>query len=79
MIGIFALYPLLFGISILVLVRKRKRSTLPHPPGPKGYPILGNVLDLTKGVPLWEDITSLANRYCTLRSRSVRDDSEATL
>jgi len=63
MIDIFALYPLLFGVFILALVWRQKRSTLPYPPGPKGYPILGNVLDLTMGVPLWEDITSLANRY----------------
>ena len=75
MIDIFALYPLLFGVLVLALVRKRKKPTLPYPPGPKGYPILGNVLDLTMGVPLWEDITSLANRYGMLRSRSVRDVS----
>ena len=63
MIDISALYPLLFGVFIFALVWKRKKSTLPYPPGPKGYPILGNVLDLTKGVPLWEDVASLANRY----------------
>jgi len=66
MIDIFALYPLLFGVFILALIGKWKRPTIPHPPGPKGYPVLGNVLDLTKGVPLWEDVTSLANRYGTL-------------
>ena len=63
MIDISALYPLLFGAFVLLLVRKRKRPTLPYPPGPNGYPLLGNVLDLTISVPLWEDITSLANRY----------------
>ena len=66
MIDTFALYPLLFGVFILAFFWKRKKSSLPYPPGPKGYPILGNVLDLTKGVPLWEDVTSLANRYGTL-------------
>jgi hypothetical protein len=24
----------------------RKRSGLPYPPGPKGYPLIGNVLDI---------------------------------
>ena len=66
MIGISALYPLLFGVFILALVWKRKRPTLSYPPGPKGYPILGNVLDLTMGAPIWEDITSLSTRHGTL-------------
>jgi len=63
MIDIFALYPLLLGVLILALVRKRKRSTLPYPPGPKGYPILGNVLDLSLNVPIWESLMSLTSRY----------------
>jgi len=63
MIDISALYPLVFGVFILAFVRRWKRPTLPYPPGPKGYPILGNVLDLTTSVPLQEDITSLADRY----------------
>ena len=71
MIDVSVLYPLLFGVFILALVRKWKRPTLPYPPGPKGYPILGNVLDLNMSVPLWEDITSLTNRYGMLRSRSI--------
>jgi len=65
MIDISVLYPLLFGVLILTLLRKWKRPSSPYPPGPKGYPILGNVLDLTTNVPLWEDVTSLANRHGT--------------
>ena len=76
MIDIFALYPLLFGVFILALVGKRRKPTLPYPPGPKGYPILGNVLDLSMSVPIWESLTSLTSRYGTLRSRSIRDGSE---
>lgn len=64
---IFALYPLLFGLFILVLVGKRKKPALgPYPPGPKGYPVLGNVLDLPMGVPIWESLTSLTRHYGTL-------------
>ena len=75
MIEISVLYPLLFCLLILALVRKWKRPSLPYPPGPKGYPILGNVLDLTMTVPIWEDITSLTNSYGTF-SGSVHDGSE---
>ena len=66
MIDISVLYSLLFGVFILALLRKWTRHTLPYPPGPKGYPILGNVLDLPKNVPIWESLTSLKNRYGTL-------------
>jgi len=79
MIEISVLYPLLFGLLIFALVRKWKRPSLPYPPGPKGYPILGNVLDLTAGVPLWEDVTSLTNRHGTPRGRFIRDRSETAL
>ena len=79
MLDISVLYPLLFGVFVFVFVRKWKRPASPYPPGPKGYPILGNVLDLTMSVPLCEDVTSLANRYGTFWSRSVRDGSETAL
>jgi len=71
MTDISVLYLSLFGAFILALVMKWRRPSLPYPPGPKGYPILGNVLDLTTGVPIWETVTSLANRYGTLSSRPV--------
>ena len=66
MIDISVFYSLLFGVFVLVLVRKWKRPTLPYPPGPKGYPILGNVLDLSMSVPIWESLTSLTSSYGTL-------------
>jgi len=61
---------LLFCISMLAL-RKWRKPTLTYPPGPKGYPILGNVLDLLANVPMWESLTSLANRHGRRPSYSV--------
>ena len=66
MIDTSAFYLLLFGVFVLALVRKWKRPTLPYPPGPKGYPIFGNILDFSISGTLREDLTSLANRYGTL-------------
>ena len=66
MIEISVLCPLLFGVLILALARKRKRPSLPYPPGPKGHPIFGNALDLDTSVSIWEDIASLANHHGTL-------------
>ena len=65
------IYPLLLSIPILVLARRRKRPTLPYPPGPKGLPILGNVLDLPKGVPIWDNLQSLANDHGMPQRRVV--------
>ena len=64
-------YPLLLSIFILILARRRKRPALPYPPGPKGYPILGNVLDLPVNVPIWENFQSLANNHGTRQHRSL--------
>lgn len=76
MIDISTLIPLLSGALIVALVRKWKKPTLPYPPGPKGYPILGNALDLATGVPLWEAVTLLANRHGTPPGPSTRSASE---
>ena len=51
--------------SSLALIWKRKRSgaKLPFPPGPKGLPLLGNVLDIPKDVPIWVAFTSTAQKF----------------
>ena len=79
MIDFSTLYPLLLGPLILVLVRKWKRPALPYPPGPKGYPILGNVLDLSMSVPIWESITSLSNSCGAPSSHRVCRTPEAVV
>jgi hypothetical protein len=40
----FASLALIF-VTILWSIRRR-RSTFPLPPGPRGYPIIGNILDM---------------------------------
>ena len=60
-------YPLLLSTFALILVGKRKKPTPPYPPGPKGYPILGNALDLPMGIPVWENFVSLANNHGMLQ------------
>jgi len=60
-------YPLLLFIFILILAKKRKNPTLPYPPGPKSYPILGNALDLPMSVPVWESFVSLAKDHGMLQ------------
>ena len=66
MLNASVLYPLVLCISVLIFSRKRKKYTFPIPPGPKGYPILGNVLDLPMSVPIRESFTSLVNSHGTL-------------
>lgn len=61
MLDVSVLYPLLLCVFILALAGKWRKPTLPNPPGPKGYPIFGNVLDLPMNAPIWESLTTLAN------------------
>ena len=44
---------------------------MPYPPSPRGYPLIGNVLDLATGAPIWESLASLADREGTLSSYSI--------
>lgn len=37
---------LIYKTSRLLLDRRQNPSRLPLPPGPKGYPLIGNVLDI---------------------------------
>ncbi|KAG5645608.1 hypothetical protein DXG03_005746 [Asterophora parasitica] len=40
----------------------KKRRRLPYPPGPKGYPIIGNLLDIPTGFQ-WKEYTEWGKKY----------------
>ena len=55
--------PLIIAFSVWYWSQKRPKSTLPYPPGPKAYPLIGNALNFPLSVPLWEGLTDLAKKY----------------
>ena len=62
------LYLLPVAVLAAAVVYRRLRRwgrtrRFPLPPGPKGYPVIGNVLDIPRGVPLWEGILALGRKF----------------
>jgi cytochrome P450 len=58
------LLDVLFVLSaILVLYRMLSRKTRSLPPGPRGWPILGNMLELRGDLPVWHVFDRLKNQY----------------
>ena len=55
--------PVLLILPAWYWLRKRAKSTLPYPPGPKPYPLIGNLLDFPLDVPLWEGLASIAKQH----------------
>ena len=51
------------SLATLVLRWQRGESRPPYPPGPRGYPLIGNVLDIPQGVPIWKAFISMAQKY----------------
>jgi len=35
----------------------------PYPPGPKGYPLIGNILDVPQDIPVWQAFIPLAKKF----------------
>jgi len=65
-----ALLAVAAAIVFALLRRQRGPRRLPYPPGPKGYPIIGNVLDFPKGT-LWEGFAKMAAEYGERRAFRV--------
>jgi hypothetical protein len=63
---LYALPVVLLAASVVYqkLKHRRRSRALLLPPGPKGYPIIGNVLDIPRGLPLWE-ATLLLGGQCS--------------
>ena len=49
-------------VALAVMQRRRSSRRPPYPPGPKGYPIIGNVLDLPEN-PVWEGFAKMAQEH----------------
>jgi len=50
------------GIALAVLRRRWAPSRPPYPPGPKGYPVIGNLLDFPKD-PVYEGLAAMAKEH----------------
>ena len=47
----------------IAAVRKKWGSRLPpYPPGPKGYPVIGNLFDFPHN-PIWEEFAKMSQEY----------------
>ena len=55
--------PPLIAFPVWYLLQNRSKNTLQYPPGPKAYPLIGNLLDFPASAPLWEGFTNLAKQY----------------
>jgi len=54
---------LAIAASLLLVHRKLRNDRLPYPPGPKGYPVIGNVFDIPQHVPLWKAAVPMGETY----------------
>lgn len=66
MVNLLYVLPLaLLAASVVYrrIKRRRRSHSFPLPPGPKGYPLIGNVLDIPRGLPLWEGTLALGRQY----------------
>ena len=62
------LYAASFGVAaslaaLGVLSWQHSEGRPPYPPGPKGYPLIGSVLDVPQDVPIWQAFGSIARQH----------------
>jgi hypothetical protein len=59
------LLTLLTSVALLLwrVVRDRRRSGFPLPPGPKRWPILGSLLDWPTGADQWDTFNQWRDQY----------------
>ena len=58
---------IMFFLIKAYVQKRRNPAGLPYPPGPSGYPIIGNALDIPKEAP-WEVYHEWAKQYGALCS-----------
>jgi len=63
MLDAYAPHALTVSAIFPAVVREWRKPELPYPPGLKGHPITGNILDVPRGVPTWEGFASMAHKY----------------
>ena len=50
------------AVAFALVRRKWTSRHPPYPPGPKGYPIIGNVFDFPEN-PIWEGFAKMAREH----------------
>lgn len=50
------------AVALTVAWKRWGSRRLPYPPGPKGYPIIGNLLDFPEN-PIWEGFAKMAQDH----------------
>ena len=52
------------SLATLGMLRWQRGSNQPpYPPGPRRYPLVGSILGLPRGVPIWQAFISVARKY----------------
>ena len=55
--------PVLVAFPLWYWVKKSSKNVLPYPPGPKPYPLIGNLLDFPLNIPPWEGLKEMAEQH----------------